>query len=79
MIADPVACPRVVAARRISVLATVVAVLALARLATTQHVLGTGPISIGLQAAAASFMIWARITFGRRASTPPRLRRRASS
>ncbi|MCE9592612.1 MAG: hypothetical protein K8S98_00325 [Planctomycetes bacterium] len=47
-------------------LATLAAIAALVRLILTDRVFGTGPISIGLQVAAAAFMLWARITFGRR-------------
>lgn len=54
------------AARRISLLATVVAVLAMARLIFTQQLFGTGLVSIGLQVVAALLMIWARLTFGLR-------------
>jgi protein-S-isoprenylcysteine O-methyltransferase Ste14 len=53
-------------AARISIVATAVAVLALVRMLLTQSLFGVGPISIGLQIAAALFMIWARLTFGMR-------------
>ena len=61
-------------AARISILGFIVAVLGLLGLATTNHLWGIGPISIGLQVAAALFMLWARLTFGMRsfnaAATP---------
>ena len=50
----------------LSLVATAVAVLCLARLVLTGQLLGTGPISIGVQIVAAAFMLWARFTFGRR-------------
>ncbi|HTF88143.1 MAG TPA: isoprenylcysteine carboxylmethyltransferase family protein [Planctomycetota bacterium] len=53
-------------ASRISLLATGAAVLGLVGLIYTGSLLGTGPVSIGLQAAAALLMIWARIVFGMR-------------
>jgi protein-S-isoprenylcysteine O-methyltransferase Ste14 len=51
---------------QISLAATALAVLCLVRLAFEHQLFGTGPISIALQVAAAAFMLWARITFGRR-------------
>jgi len=53
-------------ASRLSILATVAAVLALARLIMIGALFGVGPISIGLQAIAFLFMVWARLTFGMR-------------
>lgn len=50
--------------RSLSVAGFVLAVVALLVLAYTDRVWGTGPISIGLQVAAALFMVWARLTFG---------------
>ena len=52
--------------KTLSILATVVAVIAIVRMAGTGRVLGTGPISIALQVAAALLMLWARMTFGMR-------------
>lgn len=52
--------------KTLSILATVVAVLAIARMAATGRAFGTGPISIGLQVAAGVLMVWARMTFGMR-------------
>jgi len=54
------------ASARISIVAVIAAVLALVRLCYTHSVFGVGPISIGLQVAAALFMVWARLTFGMR-------------
>jgi protein-S-isoprenylcysteine O-methyltransferase Ste14 len=51
---------------RISIVALVLSVLALARLCYTNSIFGTGPVSIGVQVAAALFMLWARWTFGMR-------------
>jgi protein-S-isoprenylcysteine O-methyltransferase Ste14 len=51
---------------RVSIVAVIAAVLALVRLCYTHSVFGVGPISIGLQVAAALFMLWARLTFGMR-------------
>jgi protein-S-isoprenylcysteine O-methyltransferase Ste14 len=56
----------VIRPKTLSILATIVAVLAIARMAMTNRVFGTGPISIGLQVAAALLMLWARLTFGMR-------------
>jgi len=53
-------------APRISILATLAAVLALAGLFVRHELLGSGPISIGLQVLAALLMIWARLVFGMR-------------
>jgi protein-S-isoprenylcysteine O-methyltransferase Ste14 len=55
-----------VSSSRLSILATAIAVLALAGLILTRSIWGVGPISIGLQIAAALFMLWARLTFGLR-------------
>lgn len=44
----------------------VILVLAIAGLFYTHNLLGRGPVSIGLQAAAVLLMIWARVTFGLR-------------
>ncbi len=49
-----------------SILGFVVAVSALIALYMTQSLFGTGPISIGIQVAAAALMVWARIVFGAR-------------
>lgn len=51
---------------RLSVFAFLLAVLALLGQALTHNLLGSGPISIGLQVAAVLFMLWARLTFGMR-------------
>src|SRR5688572_29738897 len=51
-------------AARLSLLATLAAVLALAGLIWTRSILGTGPITLGLQAAALLVMLWARLVFG---------------
>jgi len=51
---------------RLSILATVAAVLALLWLCSIRGLFGDGPISIGLQVAAALLMVWARLTFGLR-------------
>jgi protein-S-isoprenylcysteine O-methyltransferase Ste14 len=51
---------------RVSLLATAAAVAALVRLVWTQALFGVGPISIGVQVAAALLMLWARLTFGLR-------------
>lgn len=51
---------------RLSMLATLVLVGCIAYLVVTHTVLGTGPITLGLQAAAAALMVWARLTFGLR-------------
>ncbi len=53
-------------ASRVSLLATLAALLAIVRLVWIHQLFGEGPISIGLQAVAALFMIWARLTFGMR-------------
>ena len=53
-------------ASRSSIFATAVAVLALARMFVIGALFGIGPISIGLQALAFLFMVWARLTFGMR-------------
>lgn len=50
----------------LSVAAFVIAVLALVGLAAKGWILGTGPVTIGLQALAILLMVWARITFGMR-------------
>ena len=44
----------------------VILALAIVGLILQQSILGTGPLSIGLQAVACALMIWARATFGRR-------------
>jgi protein-S-isoprenylcysteine O-methyltransferase Ste14 len=51
---------------RISILALVVSLVALVRLVATHSIFGTEPISIGVQVAAALFMLAARWTFGMR-------------
>jgi len=50
--------------KHLSLVAFLVAVLALAGLAYGGWILGTGPVTIGLQGLAILLMIWARITFG---------------
>ncbi len=52
--------------RALSVAGFLIAVAALLVLAYTHQVWGTGPVTIGLQVAAALLMLWARITFGAR-------------
>ena len=51
---------------RMSLLGLVGAVLALVGLMSTHSAFGVGPISIGVQVAAALLMVWARMTFGLR-------------
>ncbi len=51
---------------RVSMLGFAAAALALARLVMIKSVFATEPISIGIQVAAALFMLWARLTFGMR-------------
>ena len=53
-------------AKLISVVATVVLVATVVYLFYTDSLLGTGPVSLGLQAAAILLMLWARWTFGLR-------------
>ncbi|HUR26853.1 MAG TPA: isoprenylcysteine carboxylmethyltransferase family protein [Planctomycetota bacterium] len=53
-------------ASRLSLFATLAAVLALARMFFIGALFGVGPISIGLQIVAFLFMVWARLTFGMR-------------
>lgn len=47
-------------------LATLVLIACIVGLVLTRTVLGTGPVTLGLQAAAVALMIWARLTFGLR-------------
>jgi protein-S-isoprenylcysteine O-methyltransferase Ste14 len=42
------------------------AVAGIVYLALTRQLLGSGPVTLAVQAAAALLMIWARVTFGRR-------------
>jgi len=53
-------------ARIISVAATAVLAAAAAALVFRGAILGTGPVSISLQAAGIALMLWARLTFGLR-------------
>lgn len=53
-------------AKLLSVGATVVLVATVVYLFYTHSLLGTGPVSIGLQVAAVLLMLWARRTFGLR-------------
>lgn len=53
-------------ARTVSLLATAILIGALVALYYRGELLGVGPVSIGLQVAAALFMVWARLTFGMR-------------
>jgi len=48
----------------LSTAAFVVLVLAIAGLLYTRNLLGHGPVTLGLQAAAVLLMIWARVAFG---------------
>jgi protein-S-isoprenylcysteine O-methyltransferase Ste14 len=52
--------------KNLSLAAFLIAVLALGWLALHFQILGTGPVTIGLQVLAILLMIWARITFGLR-------------
>jgi len=52
--------------RSVSILATVVLMAAAAALVFRGAILGTGPVSISLQAAGIALMLWARLTFGLR-------------
>ena len=52
--------------RSISILATLVLMAAAAALVFRGAILGTGPVSISLQAAGIALMLWARLTFGLR-------------
>ncbi len=54
----------------LSVLAFAVLVAILVYLVYTNSVFGVGPISIGVQVAAALLMLWARFTFGLRSFNP---------
>ena len=54
------------ALRSVSILATAVLVAVAAALVFRGAILGTGPVSISLQAAGIALMLWARITFGLR-------------
>lgn len=64
--ARPVNVTRVMIGKRLSIAATVLAVICIARLALTGRVFGVGPLSIALQVGAGLLMLWARITFGKR-------------
>ena len=50
--------------KQISLLAFVAAVICLTWLAVQNALLGSGPVSISIQIAAAALLLWARITFG---------------
>jgi protein-S-isoprenylcysteine O-methyltransferase Ste14 len=52
--------------RSASITATIVLVAAMVALIFRHALLGTGPVAIALQVAAALLMLWARLTFGRR-------------
>jgi protein-S-isoprenylcysteine O-methyltransferase Ste14 len=52
------------ALRSVSILATAVLVAVAAALVFRGAILGTGPVSISLQAAGIALMLWARLTFG---------------
>lgn len=52
--------------RSASILATVVLIGVAAALAFRGAILGTGPVSLSLQAAGIALMLWARLTFGLR-------------
>ncbi len=52
--------------KRASVFGFVTAVLCLVWLFYQSAILGTGPVTIGIQVAAAALMVWARVTFGKR-------------
>jgi protein-S-isoprenylcysteine O-methyltransferase Ste14 len=52
--------------KRASFFGFVTAVLCLAWLLYERAILGNGPVTIGIQVAAAALMVWARVTFGRR-------------
>jgi protein-S-isoprenylcysteine O-methyltransferase Ste14 len=52
--------------KRASVLGFMTAVLCLAWLFYRRALLGTGPVTIGIQIAAVALMVWARVTFGTR-------------
>jgi protein-S-isoprenylcysteine O-methyltransferase Ste14 len=52
--------------RSISVVATAVLVAAATALVFRGAILGTGPVSLSLQAAGLALVIWARLTFGLR-------------
>jgi protein-S-isoprenylcysteine O-methyltransferase Ste14 len=52
--------------RTVSILGFLMKITALAILAYDHAVFADGPIGIGVQIASALFMVWARITFGRR-------------
>jgi protein-S-isoprenylcysteine O-methyltransferase Ste14 len=54
------------ALRSVSILATAVLVAVAAALVFRGAILGTGPVSISLQAAGIALMLWARLTFGLR-------------
>lgn len=54
------------ALRSVSILATAVLVAVAAALVLRGAILGTGPVSISLQAAGIALMLWARLTFGLR-------------
>ena len=51
---------------RASFVSFVTAALCLVWLFFKRAILGNGPVTIGIQVAAASLMVWARVTFGRR-------------
>ncbi len=52
--------------KRASLVAYLAAALCLAWLVLKGAILGNGPVTIGIQVAAAALMVWARVTFGRR-------------
>ena len=54
------------ALRSVSILATAMLVAVAAELVFRGAILGTGPVSISLQAAGIALMLWARLTFGLR-------------
>ncbi len=51
---------------RLSVFGFVAAVLGIGWLCIDRAILGTGPVTIGVQVVAVALMVWARVTFGRR-------------
>lgn len=52
--------------KRLSPLVFAVLILAIVGLVYTSSLLGRGPVAIGIQVAAFTLMLWARITFGMR-------------
>jgi protein-S-isoprenylcysteine O-methyltransferase Ste14 len=52
--------------KRASFAGFVAAALCLLWLFYKRAILGSGPVTIGIQVAAAALMVWARVTFGRR-------------